>query len=160
MAQKDPEQLVAKLVSYVLRVRRLRMEHSLELGNIIAMDETPVWADMVSNTTLEKTGTKTVTMKSTGHEKCRVSVCLSARADGSKMKPFIVVKGAKREVNEMAKEFKSKCIIASSSNGWMNNDLTHNYIDAVLGAFSFRRRLFAWDTYECHLAPSVVQSLH
>ena len=160
VAQKDPEQLVAKLVSYVLRVRRLRMEHGFELGNIIAMDETPVWADMVSNTTLEKTGTKTVTMKSTGHEKCRVSVCLSARADGSKMKPFIVFKGAKREVNEMAKEFKSKCIIASSSNGWMNNDLTHNYIDAVLGAFSFRRRLFAWDTYECHLAPSVVQSLH
>eukprot|EP00794_Sanderia_malayensis_P001802 gene1802-2013_t len=82
------------------------------------------------------------------------------RADGSKMKPFIVFKGAKREVNWMAKKFKSKCIIASSSNGWMNNDLTQNYIDAVLGAFSFRRQLFAWDTYECHLAPSVVQSLH
>ena len=96
MAQKDPEQPVAKLVSYVLRVRRrLRMEHDFELGNIIAIDETPVWADMVSNTTLEKTGTKTVTMKSSGHEKCRVSVCLSARADGSKMKPFIVFKGAK-----------------------------------------------------------------
>ena len=38
------------------------------LGNIIAMDETGVWADMVSDTTVDKTGTRTITMKSTGHK--------------------------------------------------------------------------------------------
>ena len=159
VAQKDPDQLVAKLVAYVLRVRCLRMKHNYELADIIAMDETPVWSDMVSCTTIERKGMKTITMKTTGHEKCRVTVCLSARANGTKMKPFIVFKGAKREVHELAKEFKSKCIIASSSNGWMDNDLTNNYINSVLGAFSFRRRMLTWDTYECHLTPSVIQSL-
>ena len=159
VAQKDPDQLVAKLVAYVIRVRHLRMMHSYELGNIIAMDETPVWSDMVSSTTLDKIGTKTITMKTTGHEKCRVTVCLSAKADGTKMKPFIVFKGAKREVNEMAKELRSKCIIASSCNGWMDNDLTHSYVNSVLGAFSFSRHLLSWDTYGCHLKPSIIQSL-
>ena len=49
------------------------------------MDETPVWSNMVSDTTVDKTGARTVTMKSAGHEKCRVSVCLTAKADGSKL---------------------------------------------------------------------------
>ena len=32
------------------------------------MDKTAVWADMVSDMTVDKTGTCTITMKSTGHE--------------------------------------------------------------------------------------------
>ena len=160
VAQKDPDQLIAKLVAYVLRVRRLRVEHEFELFNIIAMDETPVWSDMVSNTTIDVTGVKTVTLKTTGHEKCRVSVCFSAKADGTKLKPMIVFKGAKREVDILAKEFRGKCVIASSPNAWMNTDLTHQYINSVLGAFCFKRRLLAWDTYQCHLVPSVTESLH
>ena len=62
------------------------------------MDETPVWSDMVSETTVDTTGKKTVTLKSTGHEKSRVSVCLAAKADGTKLKPLVVFKQAKREV--------------------------------------------------------------
>ena len=38
-------------------------------ADIIAMDETSVWNDMVSNTTVEKTGSKEVPMKSTGYDK-------------------------------------------------------------------------------------------
>ena len=37
---------------------------------------------MVSNTTVEKNGSKEVPMKSTGHDKVRVSVCLTGKADG------------------------------------------------------------------------------
>ena len=78
------------------RKNRFAAKYNYLPGNIIAMDETPVWADMVSDTTVDKTGARTITMKSTGHEKCRVSVCLTAKADGSKLKPFIVFKNAKR----------------------------------------------------------------
>ena len=70
------------------------------------MDETPVWADIVSDTTVDKTGTLTITMKSTGHEKCRVYVCLTAKADRSKLKPFIVLKNAKHETKALREEFK------------------------------------------------------
>ena len=44
------------------------------------MDETPVWNDMVSQTIVNACGKKTITMKTTGLEKSRVSVCLAARA--------------------------------------------------------------------------------
>ena len=90
VAQKDPDRLVAKIVSYVLHVRRLQSRNNYNPCDIIAMDETPVWSDMVSETTVDTTGKKTVTLKTTGHEKSRVSVCLAAKADGTKLKPMIV----------------------------------------------------------------------
>ena len=42
------------------------------------MDETAVWAwaDMVANTTVDDIGTRSVSLKTTEHEKVRVSVCL------------------------------------------------------------------------------------
>ena len=43
MAQEDPDQLIDKLVSFVLHVRRIAIKHAFfDAANIIAMDETPV----------------------------------------------------------------------------------------------------------------------
>ena len=58
VAQKDPDLLIAKIVSYILRVRRLRMKYSYQPADIIAFDETPIWADMVSDTTVDVVGKK------------------------------------------------------------------------------------------------------
>ena len=93
VAQQDSDQFMAKLVLYVLRVRSLWMKYEYELAHIIAIDETHVRSDMVSSTTIERKGVKTITIKSTGHEKCGVTVCLSAKADDTKMKLFIISKG-------------------------------------------------------------------
>ena len=57
-AQQDPERLIDKLISYILHVRRLSIKFKYQPSNIIAMDETPVWNDMVSNTTVDKRGAK------------------------------------------------------------------------------------------------------
>eukprot|EP00794_Sanderia_malayensis_P013386 gene13386-14759_t len=159
IAQKDPDLLIAKIVSYILRVRRLRQKYCYRFNDIIAFDKTPVWADMVSSTTVDVTGSKTISLKTTGHEKCRVTVGLAAKGDGVKLKPFIVFKGAKQETEAMKKEFQHKCVVATSSNGWMDTDLTLTWINSVLGQFSFHRRLLAWDTYECHLMPAFQDSL-
>ena len=53
------------------------------------MDETPVWCDMLSETTVDATGKKSITLKSTGHEKARVSVCLAVKGDGTKLLKLI-----------------------------------------------------------------------
>ena len=159
VAQKDPSKLIDKLVSYILHARRYASKYNYLPSNIIAMDETPVWSDMISDTTVHKTGDKTVTMKTTGHEKLRVSVCLTAKADGTKLKPFIVFKGAKRESKALNDEFKTRCVVASSSNGWMNTELTLEYTKKVLGSFSFGKRFLAWDSYECHMESSVAAAL-
>ena len=43
------------------------------------MDETAVWNDMISNTTVEKRGAQSVNLKCTGHEKTKITVCLTAK---------------------------------------------------------------------------------
>ena len=70
VAQKDSNLLIAKIVSYILRVRRLQIKYEYQPGDIIAFDETPVWMDMVSDTAVDICGRKTISLKTTGHEKC------------------------------------------------------------------------------------------
>ena len=151
--------MIDRTVAYVVHVRRLQKQFSFDDTDIIAMDETVVWNDMVSNTTVEKTGSKEANMKSTGHDQVRVSVCLTGKADGTRLKPFIVFKGAKRECKALHDEFNRKCSVASSANGWMNEDLTLRLCNEILGQFSFHKRLLAWDSYEAHLTDDVNKSL-
>ena len=68
-AQKDLSYMIDCIVAYVMHVRRLQKQFSFDGTDIIAMDETAVWNDMVSNNNVEKTVSKEVNMKSTGHEK-------------------------------------------------------------------------------------------
>ena len=114
MAQKDPDQLIDKLVAFVLHVRLVSMKHLYDAADIIAMDEA------------------------------------KAKADGTKLPPFIVFNGAKRETAALDKEIKN-CYIASSPNAWMNTELTHVWVNKILGTSPFRRRYLVWDSYECHI---------
>ena len=150
-AQGDRHRLIDKLLSYILQVRRLSQRHEYQPPCIIAMDGTPVWDDMVSNTTIDRVGASSINLKTTGHEKVMVTVCLSARADGTKLKPFVVFRAAKRETKKPNEDFRHKCIVTTSSNAWMNEELTLNWVKSVLGAFSFHRCLLARDSYECHM---------
>ena len=54
VAQKDPDQLINNIISYLIQVRRLQQKFKFAPRDIYAMDETPVWEDMVVTTTVEK----------------------------------------------------------------------------------------------------------
>ena len=117
--------MVAKVVSDVIQARRLQEKHKYKASDIIAIDETPVWCNMFSEIgTVHATGKKSITLKSTGHERARASVCLAAKANGTKLKPLVVFKEAKREVAALKQEFQNQAVVASSANGWMDTELT------------------------------------
>ncbi len=67
------------------------MSNKYQKESIFAMDETECWFDMPSDMTIAPTGSRSVPL--TGHEKDHFTVILTARADGKKLKPFIVFKG-------------------------------------------------------------------
>ena len=73
---------------------------------------------------------------------------------------MIVFKDAVRERKALSQEFKGQAVIASSPNGWIDTDLIHVWVNNVLEAFSFHRRLLAWDSYECHIENAVKMSLY
>ena len=124
--QKDQDRLIDKLIAYILQVQRQQNRHSYSHSDIIAMEQTAVWQYMLSSTTVDNMGEKSIRLKTTGHERSKVSVCLTAKADGIKLKPFIVFLGAKRETKQLNEEYKNRCYVASSVNGWMNEDLTRD----------------------------------
>ena len=75
---------------------------------------------------------RTVTIKTIGHEKCRVTVGLAAKCDGTKLKPFIVFKGGERDIKKLKKKYGNKCIIASSTSRWTYTDLTLSWTNTAL----------------------------
>ena len=79
-SKKDPDRLIDKLIAYILQVRRQRSRHSYSHSDIIAINETAVWQDMLSSATVDKAGESSIRLKTTGHEKSKVSVCLTAKA--------------------------------------------------------------------------------
>ena len=83
-----------------------------------------------------------------------VSVCLDVKADGTKLKSFVVYHAAKRESKSLDEEFESRWVVNKFGNAQMNEELITICVKQVLGDFWFNRRLLAWDSYECHMIDS------
>ena len=125
------------------RGQRLSRQAISKKGDIIWRKlKSSIWLDMPSSTTVNEAGASSVTIRSTGHEKDRVTVCLAAKANGQNLKPFIVFKGGKRDVKRMNEDrhISGKCVIRSSTNGWMNESLMVEWVQYVVGRFSFAPR--------------------
>ena len=140
-------------------MRRIQKQFSFHDSDIIAMDKTVVWNDMVSNTTVKIICSEEVPAKLTGYNKVRIFVFLTGKAVGSKCKPFIVFRGTERESKFLNKEFKRESLVATSTNGWMNEELTLRWCSDVLGKFSLPKRLLVWNSYEAHLADDVKEMI-
>ena len=93
VSQRLPQDLIPKVSSFVLRVRKLRQEHQYPLSVVGNMDETPLWLDMPGDRTVAQVGECSVSVRATGLDKSHFTVILAAMADGRKLKPFIVLKG-------------------------------------------------------------------
>jgi len=80
ISQKLPDKTQEQLENFHQFVKSLRIEKSFELGNILNMDETPVWFDMAGVYTINPKGEKTVHIRATGNEKNRFTVVLTCAA--------------------------------------------------------------------------------
>ena len=126
--QSLPKNVSERTVDYVTTCSKRIRRNQLPLPCIANMDETAIWADMPGNSTIEVRGAHTVQIATTGHDKQRITICLAAFADGTKLKPFVVFKG-KRIPKEISNVHAA--VIKMSDNGWMNEDLTMEWIATV-----------------------------
>ena len=93
VCQTTPGNCIPKLVSFVVHILRLLMQHKYSQDSIFAMDEMACWLDMPSDTTVHLTVVRSVPVKTAGHDKDHYTVILSGRAHGTKCKPDVVFKG-------------------------------------------------------------------
>lgn len=84
-------------------------------------------------------------------EKMHITVMLTARSDGQKCKPFVLL-NRKRQMPEIVNKYKGKLELCWESKTWMNDSLTENYLRRTFGPSFFHRRLLVWDSFRCHIS--------
>jgi len=92
IAQRLPDDLIEKQQAFLAFIMYRRIQYDYPLALIGNMDETPVSFDLPSNTTIDELGARSVSIRTTGHEKTNFTVVLTCMADGTKLLPLIIFK--------------------------------------------------------------------
>ncbi|KAK7934312.1 hypothetical protein WMY93_005208 [Mugilogobius chulae] len=120
------------------------------------MDEVPLTFDIPVNRTVEKTGTRTVPILTTGNEKSSFTVVLGCQANGQKLPPMVIFKR-----KTLPKEkFPAGVIIKANPKGWMDEDkmsewLSEIYVKRPGDFFHKHPSLLICDSMRAHLTDAV-----
>lgn len=155
LAQRLPAFYDEKLIKFQRYVISLRKKYSYLLGQMGNADQTPVYFDMPSNTTVNKKGAKSVLIKSTGNEKARITVMLSVLADGRKLPPYVVLRRKTMPKEKLPPGIVYRC----QEKGWMTQELVIDWLKTVWnrrpGALLKMKGMLALDAFRGHLTPQV-----
>ena len=103
---------------------------------------------------MHKKGEHSVLIKSTGHEKDKITVALAAMADGKKLPPFVVLKGVRPPAS---KDVPTGVKVCMTGNGWMNELASKTWIQKIWRCSTpdNHRKLLVWDAFRAHKCPAV-----
>lgn len=157
ISQKLPADYEHKLVEFQRHVIKLRKQKEYPFGQIGNADETPVYFDMPSASTIAEKGSKTVQIRSCGHEKSRVTVMLAITADGRKLPPYVILK--RKTVPK--EDFPKSVIVRAQEKGWMTEELTMDWLKTVWmrrpGALFGQPSMLVLDAFKGHTTEKVKQ---
>uniref|UniRef100_A0A914MTJ7 Transposase n=1 Tax=Meloidogyne incognita TaxID=6306 RepID=A0A914MTJ7_MELIC len=71
--QRPPENYIEAIAKFIVHIEKRRKE--ISFSELMAMDETAVWFDDPGGRCVDTRGVKDVTVRTTGHEKMRITVC-------------------------------------------------------------------------------------
>ena len=142
--QKELEEYAEKIVDYLFFVEQKR--RTFNYTYIYAANQTAVYLDYSSSLTVENKGVQEVPLKTSGHDKLHVTVMLTARSDGFKCRPYILLKN-KRPIKEIVTKFKNTLHLCWAGRSFFNDDLTSEFLQKIVGSSMFGKRLLAWDSY-------------
>jgi hypothetical protein len=158
VAQQLPSDLIEVQQSFLSYVLYMRMQHNYPLKYIGNMDETPMWFDLPSNTTVNKKGEKTISIRTTGHERTSFTVILGCMADGTKLPAVCIFK-----VKKIPKEkFPDGIHIRANEKGWVNESEMLWWIERVWTSrnpFGNSRSLLVLDSFRGHTVDNVKNRL-
>jgi hypothetical protein len=154
ISQALPQEHEKKLEEFQKFVTNLRKKNNYELSQIGNADQTPLTFDLLHDSTAEFKGSKTVNIKTTGHEKSHFTVMLACTADGGKLPPYIIFK---RKTMPKTMNFPTDVEIRVQGKGWMDETLVLDWLKTVWGKMpnSRDKSLLVLDSFRCHRMPSI-----
>jgi hypothetical protein len=82
-----------------------------------------------------------------------ITVMLTARSDGTKLRPFVLMP-RKRPDAEIVKKFKNKLELCWNGKTFFDDASTSEYLQKIVGQSFFGKRLLVWDSFRCHISQS------
>lgn len=159
VCQKAPVDFVEKVCDFILYTRKLIKDEGVHANAVYGMDETSVWLDPAASTTIAPVGVRDVSIRGVGHDKVRITVALTAKADGKKCLPFVLL-NRKRVIPEIADQFRGKLNLCWAGRVWMDDSLTETYLRQTIGPQLFQKRVLIWDSFRCHRSEKTKDVLH
>ena len=96
---------------------------------------------------------------SLGHEKQRITVMLCAKADGTKLLPFVLIP-RKNALIPLVEEFRGKLVLKFEGTNWMNDKLCKDFVRAIFaGQPTFHKQLLIWDSFTPHHSKEMLELL-
>jgi hypothetical protein len=92
LSQRVPKDFDDKITAFHKFVIGLRKNNSCLLSQMDNADQTPLYFDMPTNTTVEGKGENIVSIRTSGCEKQRCTAMLAITADGRKLPPYVIFK--------------------------------------------------------------------
>lgn len=156
ISQELPDGFVEKFEAFQDFVKEQIATHNITSDHIINMDEVPLTFDIPMTRTVESSGTRTVSIKTTGHEKTHFTVILSCTASGEKLPPMVVFKLK----NQPREKLPAGVFIEVNEKGWMNTDLMMKWLSTCFsrrpdGFFKNKKALLVMDSMKAHICPEV-----
>lgn len=154
IAQHLPDNLIEKQQEFLAYIMYKRIQYDYLSSLIGNMDETPMSFDLPSNTSIDERGTRSVSIRTTGHERTNFTVVLTCMADGTKLPPLIIFKLKKIPKGN----FPSEVIVRANPTGWMNESEMLYWIENVWvkrARLSNPKSLLVLDSFSAHIVDSV-----
>lgn len=156
VSQQLPADYQEKLATFRTYCRNKITEKKIQPEHIINMDEVPLTFDIPVNRTVDKTGARTVNIRTTGNEKTSFTVVLACQANGHKLPPMVIFKR-----KTLPKEnFPAGIVIKANSKGWMDEEkmsewLREIYVKRPGGFFHTAPSLLIYDSMRAHITEHV-----
>ncbi|KAF4083566.1 hypothetical protein AMELA_G00143600 [Ameiurus melas] len=156
VAQQLPADYKEKLAIFHTYCSNKITDKKIQPNHITNMDEVPLTFDIPVNHTVEKKGTNTVSIRTTGHEKSAFTVVLGCHGNGQKLPPMVIFKR-----KTLPKEkFPARVILKANQKGWMDEEkmrewLREVYVKRLDVFFHASPSLLICDSMRAHLTATV-----
>lgn len=80
-----------------------------------------------------------------------VTVLLTARADGYKCRPYVLLPRTRPD-QEIVKRFQNSLQLNWCNRTFFNDEATAYYLKTIIGPAFFGKRFLAWDAFRCHIS--------
>lgn len=156
VSQQLPEDYQEKLATFHAYCKNNITEKKICPEQIINMDEVPLTFDIPVNRTVDRTGARTVNVRTTGNEKASFTVVLACQANGQKLLPMVIFK----RTTVPKENFPVGVVIKANSKGWMDEEmmsvwLREIYVKRPGGFFHVAPSLLICDSMRAHITDGV-----